>query len=183
MKASLQGPIEQLSLARQILLISFLLHILSTKWLILYQGGSKCLILNLLQILKQSMVCICQKKKWRAKPKKDRSDLSLHIQDSFWSTEVNMVLYDYSCHCYWLALQPKMRTAAFVFILFKKIIMPLFKKQANKTKTNQKSYPNFTDWLSVLRCVCLANHSRHRPAFDVLNFTAELAHAKWERDF
>lgn len=56
--------------------------------------------------------------------------------------------------------------------------MPLFKKQTNKIKNNQKTYPNFTDCVSLLKCICLANYSENIQTFDVLNFTVELAHAK-----
>lgn len=61
--------------------------------------------------------------------------------------------------------------------------MPLFKKQTNEIKNNQKSYPNFTDRVSVLKCICLANYSENIQTFDVLNFTVELAHAKRGWDF
>lgn len=56
--------------------------------------------------------------------------------------------------------------------------MPLFKKQTNKIKNNQKTYRNFTDWVSVLKCICLANCSENIQTFDVFIFTVEMAHAK-----
>lgn len=56
--------------------------------------------------------------------------------------------------------------------------MPLFQKQTNKIKNNQKSSPNFTDWVSVLKCICLVNYSENIQTFDVLNVTVERTHAK-----
>lgn len=61
--------------------------------------------------------------------------------------------------------------------------MPLFKKQTNEIKNNQKSCSSFTDCVPVLQCICLAHYCEKVQTCDILNFTVELAHAKGKWDF